>query len=416
MGERAGARWSRREWAIRGLLALMVLVAGYLGVCQTLAASLRASHPERAHRLAPYDGRASALLGRKLLSTATTPSERLKARRMAQAALRQDPTSVAAAATLGLVAQVNGDSAAARTIFAYAERLSRRDIQTQLWAIEDAVSRDDVAGALRHYDIALRTTRRATDLLYPVLGTAISDPVVRTALVRTLARKPAWQDSFISYVSVNGPIPRATALLFQMLHQRGHQLSDEATAAVTTKLIRDGAFEDAWRYYASVRQGADRRSSRDPAFRAMFAEATPFDWMPINDNGVSASMQRGERGGVFEFAAPSSVGGTVLRQQQLLPSGSYSLAGHSSDIDQPENSRPYWALSCSDGRELGRVTLPPSSQKRGAFSGILAVPRDCPVQMLELIVRPSDAVSGVSGRIERVELRPVARSSKQAGQ
>ena len=280
---------------------------------------------------------------------------------------------------------------------------ARVDYPDYGYKLADAVARGDVPGALRHYDIALRTSRPATDLLYPVLGSAISDPVVRAALVRTLAARPAWQDDFIGFVSVNGTDPVATAALFAALRARGHRISDQATAAVTTALVRRGFVDAAWRYYASVRGGVDRRHSRDPDFRASLAEATPFDWMPVSDDGPSASLQAGETGGILDFSAPSGVGGIVLRQQQLLPPGTYRLTGRSTGMEPSEKALPYWVLQCSGGEELGRVPI----AAQGGFAGTFVVPASCAMQMLSLVVQPADAISGISGQIGRADLRPV---------
>jgi hypothetical protein len=64
-------------------------------------------------------------------------------------------------------------------------------------------------------------------------------------------------------------------------------------------------------------------------------------------------------------------------------------------------------LQCREGRELGRVVLPDSAEARGEFDGRFTVPQGCPVQMLALVLRPSEAVSGVSGRIDRLQLTPI---------
>lgn len=410
MARHGGTRRWYPELLIRGFLALLVTFVGYVAVRNTVAAAARSSDPERAHRLAPTDGKATALLAQQRFGEAQTSADRFRAAHLARQALRQDPTAVAGAATYGLQAQLGGDMAAARAAFAYAQKLSRRDLQTQLWAIEDAVGRGDVAAALRHYDIALRTSRRATDLLYPVLGSAITDPAIRAALVKTLAAGPAWRDGFVGFVSMNGTRPEATAQLFAALRGHGYQVPDEATAAVTTALVRRDALDAAWRYYTLVRGHSDRRHSRDPDFKAVLAEATPFDWTAINDDGVSASIQRGETGGVLDFAAPSGVGGVVVRQQQRLLPGGYRLEGRSGGIDQPASARPYWVLQCRGGRELGRVPLPASGARDGRFAGMVVVPRDCPEQVLSLVVRPSDAVSGASGQVFRAELRPAAEA------
>lgn len=399
-------RRSAGEWAARLALALLAALVGGWSVMQSLAYTQRLAAPELAHRLAPGDGRITALLSEKLSAPDATPAQRAGADRLARLALRQDPTAVAAVATLGIDAQIRGDTAGARRLFAHAQKLSRRDLRTQLWAIEDAVARGDVAGALRHYDITLRTSPYGPELLFPVLSTAIADPAIRTALIRTLAANPRWTASFVDYVAGNGPDPRTVFSLFTGLQRIGVPVSDQARAVLVDALLKGDFRDEAWRYYATIRPGADRRRSRDPRFVAVLDTPSPLDWAPLDDAGIAASIQRGDTGGIFDFSAPASVGGPMLRQMQLLPPGDYVLQGHSLGIDQPDGARPYWTLTCQDGRELGRVELPNSAQAGGNFAGRLRVPAGCPVQYLSLIARSSDAVAGVSGQIDRVQLAP----------
>ncbi|WEK44376.1 MAG: hypothetical protein P0Y64_06105 [Candidatus Sphingomonas colombiensis] len=394
-------RRSAGEWGARIALALFAAMVGAWSVMQSLAYSERGVTPELAHRLAPGDGRITALLSEKLSGPEATTAQRAEADGLARLALRQDPTAVPAAATLGIDAQIRGDTAQARRVFAYAQMLSRRDLRTQLWAIEDTVSRGDVAEALRQYDITLRTSTYGSDLLFPVMVNAIADPAIRNALIHTLAARPAWTQSFIEYAA-NGADPRTVSTLFAGLRRVGVPISGNARAVLVNALLKDNFYDEAWAYYASIRPGADRRMSRDPHFTATLDTPSPLDWVAINDAGISAVIQ----GGVFDFSAPASVGGPMLRQMQLLPVGNYVLRGRSQNLDQPPGSRPYWTLTCQDGRELGHVEIPNSAQGGGNFTGRFSVLAGCAVQYLMLVARSSDAVAGVSGQIDRVQLAP----------
>jgi hypothetical protein len=321
-------------------------------------------------------------------------------------ALQQDPTAVVAATTLGLNAQLKGDTARARRLFTYAGRLSRRELQTQLWAIEDGVGRSDVPSILYNYDIALRTSRNASEVLFPILASALGDSEIRAALVKTMKGKPLWGPSFINFASANAPSEAATSF-FLSLSRVGLPITDEPRARVITSMIKQGHVNNAWAYYATFRRGANRRSSRDPKFTADIASPTPFDWVPANDDGITTSIQRNGALGVFDFAAPSSVGGALLRQVQMLLPGKYALVVHSMAIDQEPNARPYWSLTCNDGHELGRFEMPNSSQGNGRFQGRFSVPANCPVQTLMLVARPVDSVTGLSGQIDHVLIAPI---------
>jgi hypothetical protein len=376
-------------------------VAGYFSMAQTVAQVVVKDDPALAASLAPWDGRilAAALEG--------VPSSSGSATRSVQAldALRKDPTAVNAVAHLGLIAQVSGDLAGARRLFGYSERLSRRDLQTQLWAIEDAVGRDDIAGALRHYDVALRTKVQSRAILYPVLASAIGDAQVRAELVRTMGTRPLWADDFLAYASKAGETSEATAALLVALHRGGIPVPEHVNSTLIGTMVAGGQVEKAWDFYRGFRKHADRRRARDPRFAAALEAPTVFDWTPVNDGSVTGSIQPSGSSGLFDFYVVPGGGGALLKQMQVLPPGTYRLRGHSRGIEQERGALPYWSLLCGS-RELGRVEVPNSAEAGGSFTGVLSVPAGCPVQTLVLIGRPSDSVAGLMGQIHRLELGP----------
>ncbi|WP_375390885.1 tetratricopeptide repeat protein [uncultured Sphingomonas sp.] len=388
---------------------------GYIGVAHDAGYAMR-ENSARAYALAPGDGRVTGSYAQALLGADATSADWTRAERLARQALRQDPTAVAAVSTLGLGALNRGDATGARRLFAYSERLSRRDLQTQISDIEDAVSRGDVPRALRHYDIALRTSRNAPALLFPILAGAIVNPSVRAALVATLVRQPAWAPHFISYAAGEGSEPKATARLFADLRRARVSVPGTASVALVDRLVGANLFDEAWSYYATIRSGVDRYTLRDPSFAgpgiAGDSTASTFDWQLVDTPGITVSTQRGEGRGVVDFAAPPGIGGPLLRQTQMLLPGTYRLEGHATGIDQPEAAAlPYWSLECRDGRELGRIVVPPSRTANGVFAGQIFVPADCPVQTLSLVARSSDAMTGVSGQIDRVRILPFRPTS-----
>jgi hypothetical protein len=400
-------RRSPYEWASRVALASGAAVLGCYSVVFSVAQVTAGTDPALANRLASYDGRLLAAQAGALITPSAGVAARAKAKALARSALDHDPTAVVAAATLGIAAATEEKAVEAQRFLAYAQMLSRRNTQTQLWSIEDAVARNDVADALHWYDIALRTNPSLGNILYPVLAQAAQNSAIRSKLVRTLVGKPIWADNYINYVVQQRNDPRSTATLFLELRLHGVVVPEPARAAVVNALLEGGQADEAWRYYVTLHPGADRRRSRDPRFTAPPTTASLLDWIPVNDGNVSASIQRAGDGGTFEFSAPATIGGAVLQQIQLLPPGMYRLAGHSDGIAQEARALPYWTLSCrSDGRELGRVILPNSAQAGGTFAGSLTVPANCPVQALMLFAPPSDATGGTSGQINRVTLLP----------
>jgi hypothetical protein len=401
---------TRSDWGVRVILAAVVGALGYFAAAQSLAEALPDSQIELAHQLAPHNARITAKLSRVRMLSDPKLINRAEEERLAVAALRADPTAIPAVTTLGFVKQVRGDIAGARRLFAYSDRLSRRDLITRLWLIEDAVARDNAAEALHHYDVALRTNKAAPDILFPVLATASNDPVIAAALVKTLSARPAWAVPFLWFASGHSGDPGATARLFADLHRAKVPVSQEAQASLINALIDDRDLQGAWSYYALVRKGADRRRLRDPEFAAMLETPSRLDWVPANnDTGLSATIQPGARGGILDFSVPPSMGGEMVQQMQLLPPGEYIMDGHSLEVDQGPGALPYWLLKCAaDGRELGRVIVSNSAENGGRFAGRFTVPADCTAQYLVLVARASDGMTGVTGQIDSVQLRPTS--------
>jgi hypothetical protein len=378
---------------------------GFVGLSDTLANVIAKVDPARGYLLSPGHGHVTAAFAERSFTLAPSADEN-QATRLARQALRQDATAVAALSVLGLQAQLRSDLSGANELFGYSQRLSRRELSTHIWAIEESVARGDIEGALKQYDSALRIRQTAWDILFPVLAAAITEPKVSAPLIAMMARGTNWGDFFIRYAAANAPDPVATAQFFRDAAGAGVAVNDADRSRLVNALMREGLADEAWRYYAGIRPNADRRRSRDEGFFTGTDVPAVFDWTVLSPSGLSASIQRGQKDGVFYFSAAPGSGGTVLTQWQLLPPGEYRFEGRSSGIEQPERSRPYWALTCQGGQELGRVPLPSSGDKWATFSGRFTVPSGCSVQILSLVVRPSDAIGGVAGQLNQARLLP----------
>lgn len=400
-----------REWAMRLLLAGVVGWIGYFSVIQSLALVLPDSRIEEAYALAPNNGRIAGRLSQALYRPDASEADRTRAVTLARNALRDDPTAVEAVATLAADAFARADQEGGERLLVYSQRLSRRDLRTQLMAIELAVAQGDISGALRHYDIALRTKKNAPELLFPVLTSALSDPSIRAELVKTLIGQPIWGTKFIFHTARSEPDPAASAAFFRALQAARVPVPEAADVTLINQLLSAKLFDDAWAYYAATHAGSDPRQSRDPDFKALLEARSALDWVAVNSLGVSTAILPDVTNGLFDFTVSMGNGGPLLQQLQMLPPGDYVLEGRSSGIDQPARSRPYWALRCQTGGEVGRVELPNSSQASGRFRGSLRVPVDCPVQMLTLVARSSDDIGGVSGQIDRIQIRPARTAS-----
>lgn len=400
------AKRTGREWAVRGMLALGVLMVAYVSVTSAFANVLARADAQTASGFAFVDGRIRAASAARQFTAAPNSARSSEQAVLANEALRLDPTAVEALNVLGVQAQMRSDNAEADRLFSYSIALSRRELGPQIWSIEKAVAQGNIDQGLHNYDIAMRASEEARQILFPVLATAIAEPRIRDRLVGLLANEPVWGQPFLQFASTNGGDPAAVVGLLREGTERGLSIAEADRTRVLNRLVARGLMEQAWAYYQTIRRNADRSRSRDPNFSLGTDTPSPFDWNVGSTPGLSAAILRGGDGGFLDFAVPAGTRATVVRQVQMLPLGNYQLQGRSRGIDQPDRSRPFWTVSCRGGSELARVDVPNSGEGAADFSYKFSVPLGCPVQTLLFVVRASDKISGVAGQIEYLEVVP----------
>lgn len=395
----------RRSAIGRWVLAAAVAILGVYAGNQSLALALR--HSPAGLWLAPGDARILSTQSEELVGDGNSPERWRKASSYATQAILRDPLSPSAAATLGFAAALRGDDGAAHRAFAYSQMVSRRDLKTHLWAIEFLVSRADVPATLKHYDLALRTSRQAKDILFPILAGAIVNAEVRSALLPRLLARPQWAGPFINYLAISSPDHRSASVLFATLLARGFTLPEGAQASLLGALVNDRDYATARAY---LRQTAYNNGelSRYPRFASNPATPGPFDWNPQNEVGLASSIQGNGDGAIFVFSTVAGAGGPVLRQLLLLPPGRYRMISRLTALT-PSQPLPAWTVQCVDGPEVAKLLLVVAKPDAApSDNGNFAIGGDCPAQWLNLSIPPGEAASGLTGELDFAQVRPVA--------
>jgi hypothetical protein len=350
-----GNRWLRAAAAL-----LFVAGAGWLAFVVSIAGFARTNNPALAAVYAPFDAVAAGERAYGLLE-ADGKANRAAARDRAAAALLRDPTAVAAARTLGFVADLEGNKVQARKAFNYAETLSRRDAATQLWLIEDAVRRNNVPDALRHYDVALRTSSLAKAVIEPVLMAATEDKTL-VAPIAMMMRGAPWTPDFLTRLIAEGPSPRNTARIVALL---GMPKGDYRRDVYRRLIIRAATAED-WPLVAQsyrIATGTTPGNAALPIVDPDFRKAGPFiplDWQFPSSPEIFT--ERTENG----LSVVARGDGAVARQLTLLPPGRYRIA-ITTDGALPLSA----GLTCSHsgpsiarwkGRQIQEVLIEPGCQ------------------------------------------------------
>ncbi|MGQ7830311.1 hypothetical protein [Altererythrobacter sp. Z27] len=397
------------------MLALCIGLAA-VSLLDTLANIALKTQPELAHRLAPWDGKASSAVSEALFSLDPNPSPATRTSFLATRALLQDATSVEAATVLALQSRLRGDFEESDLLFQHSRALSRRELQVQFWAIEEAVSRGDIDSALRNYDLAMRTSGQATGILFPILASAISEPRIRAPLLDIMASNPPWGEFLINYFADRPASPLDSAKFMREGAKRKLPIDDRDRVLVVNALLSSGEADEAWDFYSEFRRDVAANRSRDPQFQRIPDPPAFFDWVPTNTGAIAANFVADDQGGALEFFVATGYSGEIIQQLQVLPPGTYRLSGVGKAEASSGSTAPYWALYCDNGKELGRLAIPASTGSIDRFQGDFDVPINCPVQRLALVSSSINKLGGLSGQINSVHLLPRGAAPQGKGE
>lgn len=391
---------SSRRGRILGAVAaiLLALGVGWVTMGATAARTIGVERPSFVLAWWPYDADARATAAYALLTPnpaalTAPPSARAlaEAEGLARAALLREPGNVQAYRVLGLVATARNQGPQAERLMNFAETLSRRDLPTELWLIEASVRRNDIDGALRHYDRALRTKLVAGELLYPVLVQAAGDRNVMLPIARLVATRPLWWTDFARKLVTESRSSAAIATVLSglRLDPRVDPERDLLIAAFG-KLTEGRAYQPAFALYRQ----ATRLNDSSPAFLLRNGDfqgeniLPPFDWALTDQADLGARMEappgRGEDRALI-VTANNGVSGEVARQVLMLTPGAYRLSARVGNVGGVERDLPQLVLICAPGpRTLFELRWPVSPDQPRAMSQDFTIPADCPAQYLQI--------------------------------
>ena len=403
--------FSRRDLFRLIAAILFSVAAGWLTIAVSAANTFRDVRPDLALDMQPLDSRARAALAERLAARiGSDPAARRQVERLAHAALKRDPTVVPAWRMLAFNAGLKGHPEQSRLLFLLAQRLSRRDLPTQLWLIEDRVAQNDIAGALRHYDIALRTSRTSADLLLPVLVSATAEPAVIGPLAEHLRRDPVWRRPFLARLAEQAPAPdNAVRLVERVAIGRGAPPDADVLIPLVNRFAEGGHLDAALRLYrllggregtiaTPIRNGGFERPNSLPPFEWELAEG--FDY-----NATQETIPNAGQGAVLNIRARSGQGGPVARQLLVLAPGSYRIHILAGPVEGTARARLYWSVICAGE---GRAQLLSTELRPAPSAATFRVPgTSCDGQWLEIGIRADFGPEGVGAWLDSVRVEQV---------
>lgn len=361
----------------------------------TVAGVFRERDPSLVRQIAPFDAPSAALLAYREVTQGET-SNLPQVDALATTALRRDPTATPAAIARGLIADLRGDHPTARRWFRYADRLSKRDLLTQLWFIEDRVQAGDVPGALARYDLALRATPSSSSLLFPIMAQAASTAEVGPGLNALLRTRPTWGSSFVSYLISSSKDLEAIVRTTMGVINRDPVNGRDQLAALVGRLVSEGRYDLAWRVYQAF--GRNRGSNavvRDNTFSDM-VPVSAFEW--AYPDALSLSPEHGQEGGKSVLYVPANPDqdGEAARQLVKLGKGIWRLSAKVGANTQPPVDAPRLRVRCADASGRMLIDIPfPQTSSVSKIAGDFTAPANCSYAWLSIAVRqPTEPMPG----------------------
>lgn len=380
--ERVGKAIMPRLSLLRAVCVVVLAgIGGWLSLSLSLSLALTTTYPAIANSWWPT-GRARASYAAQILDVEPNAVTADQAATMAKSALRLSPAEVVAYRTLSLAASARNDVARVDALIRHAEKISRRDLPTQVMLIEASVQRGDINTALKHYDRALRVHREAQDLLLPVLATAANDPDIAASLLTFMRARPIYWAPLTSQIIGGMTDPAALAgFLVKLRLQPGQDPDNSLLSMGLRRLSDDGNYRQAEALYLSVTHERELPVIRNGDFGHVTGLA-PFDWKLAQTTTMQAQVLPREDGNLALFIAASGSRTEAARQLLLLKPGDYRFAAQIGDSHGDIVSRVRIDVRCTNGSPISATQAPVTTGSSAVFGMDFTVPPGCSGQWI----------------------------------
>ncbi len=400
------------SWQRRSFYAVVIVLAALVGIraaALPLTAVASRINPALADRVSDNHRSELTLLMVQGLKNPKVLAEQ-KIVDVARARLTENPLDAPAMRTLAFHYSIIGEKRKAAELALLATKISQRDELAQLLLAQDAAEAGDGAAAMRHFDMALRTTDRGREQIFEVLSKSGDNPEVFDALLLVANDRSAWMDDYLLYsarTSPTGPKNAAKLLLAGDPKEKRGIIKVVGTDLLTLLAIR-GEYDLMRRLYQLIR-GTRADISGDPrlTIETIAPEAGPLAWNAVNDVSVGGAIGKEKGGRVVASAyASRNAGGVAIRRTLALPPGAYRLTETRRVLAESENAKAYWTLKCPALPGSPQIWSSPQDRLAVTAKGITGptIGSNCTVQELELNLTGGTSISGLEIIIDSFDL------------
>lgn len=376
---------SNRTHALRLFGAILCLALAVLTARDALLAFWRKQEPAVAAS-APGILRRDPALQLRASELEFRKSEKLRAsgkaiRDNAMAVLRNSPLDVRAVRQLAVLVALEEGESAARTYALLAERISRRDLQTQYLLVDIEAGAGNLASTLTHYNRALVVHPEARERLYTLLAGALRVPDIRAALLK-YADQP-WFSDFLGWAAGHDGDPAA---IVELLLQVRTTLPRDEFDALATRLVGELAVRQ---HFAQMRalvaqmRGVDASALDTIGFTDVGSDERlgPLAWNLRNDDAVETARMQPD--GIELGVSPSRVAIAAERFTLFAP-GEYELIQNVTYDPANPRATLTWDVRCAGKTDPIWKQRMPTSPGTVTYRAIVEIPKGCDAQRWQL--------------------------------
>lgn len=317
---------------------------------------------------------------------------------------------------LGLIHDARGDKEGADRLIRLSEKMSRRDLGAQFWLVRREAENDNLAAAVKHIDVGLRTHPGSNDMLFPILTKAIENKDVQDEVRKTLRQNPTWLAGFLEYAFARSENLASVAAVMEPLpaSMPGYdgRLQDRL---LMEQLVAKKQYAVAQEYYQSKPYLPKALlTSLDFSPVAISADTQPFGWSLLDNNAAVAAFDQTQDGVQLFVRIDYARSGDLLSKILFLKAGTYRLTANYGDVSSDAPTGLQYRVYClsPDQAEAIEVLQHVDVRANKSINSNFNVPASCSVQRLVVAVDGKSAIKDSQIGVRGIQLARIENASK----
>ncbi len=334
--------------------------------------------------------------------------------------LRNEPLSPHALTVLATQPGKSIDGEGRKALLDISGHLSRRDLSTHFAVLKESVKRNDWDAAIKSIDLALSTSSKSREALFPLLLNGISDTRFRSGIAKSIRGNAPWVLPFVNFALANQTDPQPlTRLLLEAGGAKALRLEAPVSAAMISQLAAKENFELARQLVATV-PGYDAAALGRVALDSSTTDARfgAFAWRPVTSSGMIGEINQstGPAGPIsLSLTAEGGISGEAFQKILFLASGAYDLSAEVTADNEASRGEIGIEVRCADGRHalLSNARLSPTL-KATRIGLLFSVSRDCPFQAVRILASGGQSQFPVGFMVKNLALQRMMSDNSTA--